>query len=69
MPHMNTTDNIGDESTANRECVHSRLIDAPRERVFRAFSEPNHLARWWGRTGSPALSRCSSFGPAEPGAS
>jgi uncharacterized protein YndB with AHSA1/START domain len=39
------------ESTADRELVHSRLIDAPRERVFRAFAEPAHLARWWGPDG------------------
>ena len=38
-------------STADREFVHSRLIDAPRERVFRAFSDPAHLARWWGPNG------------------
>jgi uncharacterized protein YndB with AHSA1/START domain len=38
-------------STADREFVHSRVIDAPRERVFRAFSEPAHLARWWGPEG------------------
>lgn len=38
-------------STADREFVHSRLIDAPRERVFRALAEPKHLARWWGPNG------------------
>lgn len=38
-------------STADRAFVHSRLIDAPRERVFRAFSDPTHLARWWGPKG------------------
>jgi uncharacterized protein YndB with AHSA1/START domain len=38
-------------STADREFVHSRLIDAPRERVFRAFSDPARLARWWGPKG------------------
>ena len=38
-------------STVDREFVHSRLIDAPRERVFRAFSDPAHLARWWGPKG------------------
>lgn len=26
----------------------SRLIDAPRERVFQAFIDPEQLARWWG---------------------
>ena len=39
------------ESTVDREFVHSRLVDAPRERVFRAFAEPEHLARWWGPNG------------------
>jgi uncharacterized protein YndB with AHSA1/START domain len=39
------------ESAADREFVTSRLIDASRERVFRAFSDPVHLAQWWGPTG------------------
>ncbi|NMF91195.1 SRPBCC family protein [Aromatoleum petrolei] len=38
-------------STDDHAFVHSRLIDAPRERVFRAFSDPAHLARWWGPKG------------------
>jgi uncharacterized protein YndB with AHSA1/START domain len=38
-------------TTADREFLHSRVIDAPRERVFRAFSDPAHLARWWGPKG------------------
>jgi len=29
-----------DEPGDDRSFVHTRLIDAPRERVFRAFSEP-----------------------------
>jgi uncharacterized protein YndB with AHSA1/START domain len=41
----------GSQSTADREFVHSRVIDAPRERVFRAFSDPEHLAKWWGPDG------------------
>jgi uncharacterized protein YndB with AHSA1/START domain len=48
---MNTTRPSGSGSTADREFVHSRLIDAPRERVFRAFADPAHLARWWGPAG------------------
>jgi uncharacterized protein YndB with AHSA1/START domain len=39
------------ELTAEREFVTSRVIDAPRERVFRAFSDPTHLAQWWGPKG------------------
>jgi uncharacterized protein YndB with AHSA1/START domain len=33
---------------ADREIVSTRVFDAPRERVFRAFSDPRQLARWWG---------------------
>ena len=39
------------QDTTDRDFLHSRLIDASRERVFRAFSEPAHLARWWGPNG------------------
>lgn len=48
---MNQNPVANTESTADREFVHSRLIDAPRERVFKAFSDPAHLARWWGPNG------------------
>src|SRR6476661_1165020 len=37
--------------TADREIVISRVIDAPRELVFEAFTEVRHLSRWWGPTG------------------
>jgi uncharacterized protein YndB with AHSA1/START domain len=36
---------------AEREIVTTRVIAAPRESVFRAWSDPIHLARWWGPTG------------------
>lgn len=26
----------------------SRIIDAPRQRVFEAWTDPQHLSRWWG---------------------
>lgn len=42
---------LGSPSTADREFVHSRLINAPQERVFRACAEPAHLAKWWGPDG------------------
>ena len=38
-------------SPLDREAVTSRLIEASRERVFRAFSDPAHLAHWWGPNG------------------
>ena len=37
--------------TSDREIVTTRVIDAPRERVFEAFSDPDRLARWWGPAG------------------
>jgi uncharacterized protein YndB with AHSA1/START domain len=37
--------------TSDREIVTTRVIDAPRERVFEAFSDPARLARWWGPAG------------------
>lgn len=44
---MSTADPSTSEET-NREFVTTRVIDAPRELVFRAFTEPEHLALWWG---------------------
>lgn len=38
-------------SEASREIVSTRVIDAPREKVFKAFSDPKRLARWWGPKG------------------
>ena len=40
-----------DEGTADRELFTSRVIDAPRDRVFKVFADPAHLAQWWGPTG------------------
>ena len=31
-----------------RELVLTRIFDAPRELVFAAWTEPKHLAQWWG---------------------
>ena len=33
---------------SDRELFTSRVLDAPHERVFRAFSDPAQLVRWWG---------------------
>ncbi|MCC6698771.1 MAG: SRPBCC domain-containing protein, partial [Candidatus Hydrogenedentes bacterium] len=37
--------------TSDCEIISTRLIDAPREKVFRAWTDPEHLARWWGPNG------------------
>ncbi len=36
---------------AERELVVTRLIDAPRALVFKAWTQPEHIARWWGPRG------------------
>jgi len=45
------SENGDPESPTARGIVASRIIDAPREKVFRAFSDPSHLAQWWGPNG------------------
>src|SRR5438105_4537809 len=48
-------------TTADREIVISRVIDAPRELVFEAFTEVRHLARWWGPDGFTTTTRAFEF--------
>src|SRR5256885_3221560 len=36
------------EDTAGTEIVIERVFDAPRERVFDVFTQPEHLQKWWG---------------------
>ena len=45
------TTQSAEPDVSDREIVSSRVFDAPRELVFRAFSEPEHLAVWWGPNG------------------
>jgi uncharacterized protein YndB with AHSA1/START domain len=37
--------------TSDREIVITRLINAPREMVFQAWTDPQHIAEWWGPNG------------------
>jgi uncharacterized protein YndB with AHSA1/START domain len=48
-------------TTADREIVISRLIDAPRELVFEAFTEVRHLSRWWGPEGFTTTTESFEF--------
>jgi uncharacterized protein YndB with AHSA1/START domain len=38
-------------NSEERELVVERIFDAPRALVFKAWTEPEHLARWWGPQG------------------
>lgn len=39
------------KTTPDCEIVSSRIFNFPREFVFRAWSEPEHLKSWWGPAG------------------
>ena len=34
-----------------KELVIERVFDAPRERVFDVFTQPEHVQKWWGPKG------------------
>jgi uncharacterized protein YndB with AHSA1/START domain len=40
-----------DNDTSAREIIISRVLNAPRELVFKVWTEPAHIARWWGPAG------------------
>lgn len=48
---MNTTQNNPAVAQSEREIVIKRTFDAPRELVWRAWTDPEHLMRWWGPKG------------------
>ena len=42
------------ETTTAQEITITRVFDAPRELVWKAWTEPDQLAQWWGPRGSRA---------------
>jgi uncharacterized protein YndB with AHSA1/START domain len=48
---------------SDREIVVSRIIEGPRRLVFKAFTDPNHLGRWWGPDGFTTTTRGFEFRP------
>lgn len=51
----------GQSTTADREIVVSRTIEAPRELVFEAFTEVRHLSQWWGPEGFTTTTKAFKF--------
>jgi uncharacterized protein YndB with AHSA1/START domain len=49
--------------TAARELVVTRVIDAPRELVYEAWTDPKHLAQWWGPNGFSTTTHNFDFRP------
>ena len=58
-----TTTSSGEpaQETADREIAVSRVIGAPRELVFEAFTQVRHLSRWWGPEGFTTTTRSFEF--------
>jgi uncharacterized protein YndB with AHSA1/START domain len=47
----NAASNASTSTTADRELVFTRLFNAPRELVYQAFTQPEHVVHWWGPRG------------------
>jgi uncharacterized protein YndB with AHSA1/START domain len=46
-----------------RSIIGTRVFDAPRELVFSAFTDPKHLAQWWGPNGFTTTTSSHDFRP------
>jgi len=46
-----------------RSIIGSRVFDAPRELVFSAFTDPQHLSQWWGPNGFTTTTHAFDFRP------
>lgn len=49
--------------TSDRELVISRVIRAPRELVFDAWTDPEHISLWWGPHGFTTTTHEMAFRP------
>ena len=38
-------------STTDREIFVERILNAPRELVWKFWTDPDHIAKWWGSDG------------------
>jgi uncharacterized protein YndB with AHSA1/START domain len=56
-------DQTGQSTTADREIVLSRLLNAPRELVFAAWTDPTQVVQWWGPRGFTTTSHEMSVTP------
>jgi uncharacterized protein YndB with AHSA1/START domain len=50
MPASNTSASATSPTT-DRELIFTRVFDAPRDLVFKAWTDPRHIMQWWGPKG------------------
>src|SRR6185436_11510767 len=51
------------QNTADREIVLTRLLGAPRELVWKVWTDPGHVAAWWGPTGFTTTTQAMEVRP------
>jgi uncharacterized protein YndB with AHSA1/START domain len=59
---MSVTNSI-DLDRDPRSIVGTRVFDAPRDLVFAAWTDPKHLAQWWGPNGFTTTTSAFDFRP------
>jgi uncharacterized protein YndB with AHSA1/START domain len=52
-----------DENIADREIATTRTFDAPRELVWKVWTEPEHIAQWFGPNGFTVTTKYFEFRP------
>ena len=60
---MNTRKNNPTEALAQRPFIISRTFDAPRDLVWKAFTEPERMKEWWGPKGFSVIHSKMDFRP------
>lgn len=45
---MSSKDNYPNDKFTGRELTLTRMLNAPRELVFKVWTDPKHFAEWWG---------------------
>jgi uncharacterized protein YndB with AHSA1/START domain len=51
QPFLKVTSASEADAASDRALVATRVFDAPRELVFKVWTDPEHIGKWWGPTG------------------
>ena len=52
------------KSAKSAEFVMSRVFDAPRDLLWKVFTDPEHMRHWWGPKGFTVTAVTMDFAPA-----
>ncbi len=58
-----TNDNSYTDAQFDRELVITRIFNAPRDLVFKVWTEPKHITQWWGPKGFTTTVKEMDFRP------